>query len=120
MSRNKGWGECITCRAEDLQVWWKSVVHVHVDGPDCIMAINWLFDSLICDFMIPQHTDFLPMFVFCFYNFVKKALKQHIQDKDCVFFFHPSILHLTLIFIEKRTSPVWLVALSFYYNVHVV
>ena len=69
--------------------------------------------------MIPQCTDFLPMFVFCFYNFVKKALKQHIQDKDCVFF-HPSILHLTLIFTEKHTSPVCLVALSFYYNVHVV
>ena len=40
MSCDKGWGECITCRAEDLQVWWKSVVHAHVDGPDCIMAIN--------------------------------------------------------------------------------
>lgn len=56
--------------------------------------------------MIPQRTDFLPMFVFCFYNFVKKALKQRIQDKDCVFLVHPSILHLTLIFIEKRSSPV--------------
>lgn len=87
MSHDKGWEECITFWAEDIQVWWKSVVHVHVDGPDCIMAINELFDSLICGFMIPQSTDFLPMFVFCFYNFVRKALKQHIQDKDCVFFF---------------------------------
>ena len=28
--------------------------------------------------MIPQSKDFLPMFVFRFYNFVKKALKQRL------------------------------------------
>ena len=38
--RDEGNASIAHCGAEDLQVWWKSVVHVHVDGPDCIMAIN--------------------------------------------------------------------------------